>query len=414
MKFRFPQISSAVLERIELLLLFLLFLSCSTSYRITAGGTTIGLAEIAAWVYILWRWAAGGEADKETERDFRWMIRGLRFIAVWAGILWCVSLNWNARREMFLDWVLALLVFSCLLRSPVKDSRRLAFLVILAALPNALLGAVQHVLGIGLAPKDFSGWSENAAGLPVYGFFGHPNDLAVYLYWPFLICIVFIFTGRKAWRALFFILAGLFGAVLYQTISRSTLLTLAAVAVVLAVLVLLPRKKPFLLAMTAGAGAGAAALAWFLSRVSFNQLNLILSGRLLLWKSTLHIISKDLLYLPAGYLFTPPANILVFWIPHNIYLLSWMQFGWLGIPLLAGWGFFFLSSGWNRYERLRRHPVAAVLWVGLAGLFLVNGIVSLYFHEPYVIVNFICVSALWAALVREVDRSPVPAAAGSP
>jgi O-antigen ligase len=403
-RFRAIKIPSTVLEKIEYLMLFLLCLSCSSPYRITTGSLSFGLTGIFAWVYIFWRWVAGGRVKAETGRMARWLIRGLWAIAVWAGFLWLISENWVMRREVFFDWVLAALVFSALLRSPVKVSR-LVLIFVLAAIPNAILGVAQQVSGIGLAPKDFSGWSEGAAFFPVYGFFGHSNDLAVYLYWPFLLAGGLAVSQRGGSRLLYAAMAVLFGLVLYWTVSRTTLLTLCVVAAILALMYFLPRKKVFLTAMAAGLGAAILLLAVIFLTQPTEQINVILSGRLNLWSSTLKIISSDPLRLPFGYLAIPTTRLSVFYIPHNIYLLSWIEFGWPGLLLLMGMAVFFVSGGLKQYEGLRRQPSAACLWAGLAGLFLVNGMTSLYFHEPYMIVNFICAAAIWIFMIREIESS---------
>jgi O-antigen ligase len=403
-RFRAIQIPSAVLEKIEYLMLFLLFLSCSSPYRITTDSLSLGLTEIFAWGYIFWSWVTGGRVEAEAGRTARWLIRGLWAIAVWAGFLWLISENWVMRREMFFDWVLASLVFSALLRSPVKVSR-LVLIFVLAAIPNAVLGVMQHLTGIGLAPKDFSGWSEGAAFFPVYGFFGHSNDLAVFLYWPFLLAGGLAISRRGGSRLLYAAMAVLFGLVLYWTVSRSTLLTLGVVAAILALMYFLPRKKAFLAAMGAGLGAAILLVAAVFLTQPAERINVILSGRLNLWGSALRVISGDPLLLPFGYLSIPPANLPVFWLPHNIYLLSWIEYGWPGILLMIGMAGFFLSGGLKRYAGLRRNPSAACLWAGLAGLFLVNGMASLYLHEPYVIVNFVCIAAIWIFRIREIESS---------
>jgi O-antigen ligase len=400
------QIHPSILGKIEYTLFFLLFLSCSSPYRIWAGNFSVGLSEIGAWVFIFWRWMTGERAEEETERTARWLTRGLRVIVVWAGILWLVSADWAGRREMFYQWLLAALVFSAMLRSPVRDSKRLALLFILAALPNAFLGAVQHLSGIGLAPKDFSGWNAGAAFFPVYGFFGHSNDLAVFLYWPFLLAAG-LAVCRRGWSRLpYALFAVLIGLALYWTISRSTLLTLGAAAVILALMYFLPRRKAFLAAMAAGLGTGVLLLAGIFLTQNLYRIDRILSGRLDLWSSALQVITSDPAWLPFGYLSIPPAGRSVFWLPHNIYLLSWMEFGWPGLVLLIGMAAFFLYDGMKRYAGLRRHPSAACLWAGLAGLFLVNGMASLYFHEPYVVVNFICVAVIWIFQTREIESAP--------
>jgi hypothetical protein len=402
--FRHPKVPAVALEIVEYLLLFALFLYCSTPYRVTTGSASIGLSEIAALLYILWRWATSGGREQNPDPDVRWLIRGIWGLALWAGLLWMLSANWETRQEMIFDWVLAGLVLISLLRSPVRDWRRIAFLYVLAALPNVFLGAMQHGMGIGLSPKDFSGWSKAAQSFPVYGFFGHSNDLAVYLYWPFLVCIGLALSSRAWSRASYLLLSFSYGLVLFWTLSRSTLITLGLVGIVSAMVFLLRRRKTFLAVLGAAAGAAALFLIWVFITFPIEKINPILSGRLKLWGAAWQVISGDPLFLPLGYLIQPPPGLRVFWIPHSIYLLSWLEFGWLGVLLLAGLAWFFLWNGWKRYDRLRLHPAPAVLWIGMAGLFLVNGPFILYFHETYVILNFICVTALWIAQLRETDH----------
>ncbi|MGB7539024.1 MAG: O-antigen ligase family protein [Anaerolineales bacterium] len=394
-------------------MVFMLFLSCTSPYKIWIGDYSIGLTEIGAWVFILWRWMTGGRAAAETGRIARWLIRGLWAIAVWAGILWLLSVNWAGRREMFLDWVLAALVFSALLRSPVKVSR-LALIFVLAAIPNAVLGVVQHLSGIGLAPKDFTGWREGAAFFPVYGFFGHSNDLAVFLYWPFLLSAGLAVLYRGWSRLLCAAMLGLFGLTLYWTVSRSTLLTLGVAAVILGLMFFLPRKKAFLAVMAVGVVAAILLVAGIFLTQPLEQINVMLSGRWNLWGIALQVISGDPLWLPFGYLAIPPAELSIFYLPHNIYLLSWIEYGWPGILLLIGMAVFFISGGVKRYAGLRLQPAAACLWAGLAGLFLVNGMVILYLHEPYVIVNFMCVAAIWIFMIREIDAASAASQTGDP
>ncbi|MBN1439865.1 MAG: hypothetical protein JW929_10690 [Anaerolineales bacterium] len=404
-RFRFTAPAADLLLAAEYFLLFLLFTACSTPYRINPGSVSVGLSEIVAWLYILWRCATGSYGGKEEERNGRWLMRGIGLLAVWAALLWAISPNWITRRGMFTDWLLAGAVLLCLLHSPIKDWKRIALLMVLAALPNAFLGALQYGMGIGLAPKDLSGWSKGAASFPIYGLFRHSNDLAVYLYWPVLLCIGLAASGRNWIRASYAVLAFFFGLILWWTVSRSTLFTLALAGAGLALIFLLRRKKAFAWAMAGGAACAAAGLAGLFLALPLDRINRMISGRLGLWDRTINLIVGDPLLLPMGYLAEPPPTLRVFWIPHNIYLLSWIEYGWPGVVLLAGLAGFFLWGGWKRYERLRSHPGAAALWAGFAGLFLLNGMVSLYFHETYVILNFIAAAAVWIAQMREIDLS---------
>jgi hypothetical protein len=395
------------LETVETALLFLLFLSCATPYRFDIDRFQVSLTEIFAWLFVLWRAAAGG-SPPIAGPAVRWLRRGLWAIAAWSAVVFALSANWNLRRDMVIEWLLAALVFESLMRSPVLNWKRIAGLLIIAALPNVILGWQQHVTGIGLAPKDFFGWSKQAEANPVFGFFGHSNDLAVFLYWPFLLAFGLALRFRSWSRTLFAGFAVLCGFVLIWTVSRSIFFTLAAVGLLLLALVLLPRKNIFL-----GLVAGGISLAVIIARyvwvsLPIREINQFLSGRLNLWSQTWRAITADPLFLPLGYLSVQAGKTSIFWIPHNIYLLAWVEFGWFGVLLLAGLAAYFLVTGWNRYARLRQFLPAAVLWLGFAGQFLINGLDSLYLQEIHVVIGFICIAALWISMLREMDGSQSP------
>jgi O-antigen ligase len=391
-------------EIIEAVCLFLLFFSCTIPYTVVAGSVIVSPSEILAFVFILWRWAVGGKDAAVLDRGIRRLIWGFRIFAVWSGILWLFSNDWIDRRGMFVDWVLAALLAECLVRSPWKDWRRTATLFVLAAIPTAVWAILQRAMGIGLAPKDLAGWGRHASSFPIMGFFGHSNDLAAYLYWPLLVCVglVLAFSSRR--RIAFALLAILYAVVMYFTISRTTLVALVFVAVIAALALLIRRRSLFTLAVAAGAGFTAIAIAWIFTTVPRWRIDAVLSGRLELWNRGLQLIFSDKFLLPFGYSLGSTANNpSIWWLPHNIYSLAWLEFGWPGILGLIGLGVYLIYTGWKRYVELRRRFWAIVLWGGLAGLFLIGGMADLYFHEPYVILNFICVLGLWAAMLREMD-----------
>jgi hypothetical protein len=395
------------LEILESVFLLALFLSCTIPYTVVAGSVLLSPAEIFAWLFILWRWTTGGTERAKLDRGVKRLIWGFRVFAVWSGLLWLFSSDWPERRGMFLDWLLVALLIDCLLRSPWNDWKRIASLYVWAALPTSVWGVIQHAMGIGLAPKDFAGWSSNAASIPIAGFFGHPNDLAIYLYWPLLVCIGLVWAYQSWHRIVYGLLTLFYGLVMYWTISRTTLLAVVFVAVLTALVVLIRRKRIFLLAVIAGVAVTALAISWIFLTIPLDRINSTLSGRLDLWSQGLQLIFSDKYLLPFGYnLSSSGNNPSIWWLPHNIYSLSWLEFGWPGILLLVGLAAYLLYSGWKRYEKLRSHFPAAVLWGGLAGLFLIGGMADLYFQEPYVTINFLCVMALWAAQLREIDASP--------
>lgn len=392
------------LETVELMILFALCLSCTIPYTVLAGSFTISTAEIFAWLFILWRWTVGGAETAKLDRGIRWLIRGFRIFAIWAGILWLSSGDWIDRRGMFVRWVLAALLFECLLRRPWNHWKRLAAVFVWAALPVVIWGVLQHVMGVGLAPKDLSGWGRNASSFPITGFFGHSNDLAVYLYWPLLVSAGLASSFRSWRRVIFILLTLLYSLVMYWTISRSTLLAIIFVAVLTVLVVLIRRRRIFLVAVIAGAILTALAIAWVFLTIPLDRINHTLSGRLDLWNQGLQLILSDKFLLPFGYnLSASSGNPSIWWLPHNIYTLFWLEYGWPGILVLIGLAIYFLYSGWKRYDSLRSHFPTAVLWTGMVGLFLINGMGSLYFHETYVVITFLCVTAVWAAQIIEID-----------
>ena len=397
-------VSKRLLETIEAVLLFALFFSCTIPYIPLVGSTLISPSEILAWLFIVWRWAVGSAEDPKLDRGSRWLIWGFRIFAVWAGLLWFFSNNSTDRSGMFDDWLVAALLVECLLRSPWNDWRRIASLYVLAAIPTVVWGVLQHAMGIGLAPKDLAGWGRHAASIPIAGFFGHSNDLAAYLYWPLLICVGLIVAYPSRRRIGFILLATLYALVMYWTISRTTLVALVFVALVAALALLIRRRSVFLLAVGIVAGASAIAITWIFTTIPKWRIDAVLSGRLELWNHGLQLIASDKFLLPFGYALGSTAdNPSIWWLPHNIYSLAWLEFGWPGILCLLSLGVYLIYSGWKRFDALQTRFPATVLWGGIGGLFLIGGMADLYFHEPYVIINFICVLGLWAAMIREMD-----------
>jgi hypothetical protein len=397
---------TAILVWIEHLLLFLLFFACSTPLRITYNSFSIGVSQLAAYAFILWRAIAGGIKQEKAEHNARWLIRGIFALSLLAGILFALSANWDMRRFMALDWLTAGLVLLCLLRSPLADWKRMAWLFVLAALPSVILGGLQHIAGIGLAPKDLSGWGHDAASSPVFGLSTHSNDLAVFLYWPFL-TVIGLAYGYRGWKRIACaVLAVFFGLIIYWTISRSILITLILLVVLFLIFSLLPQRKWFAWVCAAACAIGILGFLWIVSTHSTAEINAILSGRLDLWSRTASLIGQDKLLLPLGYIEIPPDHIRIYWIPHNMYLLFWILYGWLGSLLLAGAGIYLLRIGWIRYEQLRAQKPAAILWLGFAGVFLIDGMVSLYFHETHFILNGICIIAIWMLQIASIDSEP--------
>jgi hypothetical protein len=386
-------------QTIDEALLFVIFLACSSPARFYIGPFVMGYAEPAVLVFILWRVLSGQRTSGSRKISGRGLLLGFWSAVIWIAVLWVLANNWSDRREGLFGWVLSAALLTVLLLQPPKNWGRIAILFVLASLPNLLVALYQRLMGIGIAPKDFIGWNtQTASTRPVMGFFGHPNDLATYLYWPFLLSVG-LAINQKRWRRLLLFAIALFcGLILFWSVSRTILVTLCFVAFFTFLLLLVHRRRVFFLLAFLGFLAAAIAVIWIVHTQSATWISDILSGRPAIWQLTTRTIFSDPFLLPLGYLSIPPPSLPLLWIPHNIYLLAWLNYGIVGLLLLVVLVVYILFSGWQRYDTLRKNGPAALLWVGMAGLFLVNGLASLYFHENYLLLTFVSVLVLWVGL----------------
>jgi hypothetical protein len=380
------------------ILLFAFFVSLSAGWEIPAQGPLIYLAGFFALLLILFLWIAEPPARlSPPSLSNRPVIFAFRGFAAWAGLLWVLAPNWGMRTGTVLGWFLSALVLSSLLGRRNLDWRQASLLFALGALPVTGAGLYQHFAAIGLYRKDLVGWFAGATSVPVVGFFGHPNDFANYLYWPLLAAGGTAFEVRGWRRAALLGLALLLALVILWTYSRATLLAVLFAAVVWLGSRFLRRKRDFILGLAALVVLASAALLWAIHRYSARQ---VLSGRLQLWTRAVQDILHGPYYLIAGYLAVPSPRLRVFYYPHNIYLLIWTLYGVVGLAALMALGIFLLRLGWRLYRELRDQPTFAALWAGMAGFFLVNGMVSFYFQETYDQLMFVTVLVLMLGLNR--------------
>jgi O-antigen ligase len=242
----------------------------------------------------------------------------------------------------------------------------------------------------------------------VIGLFGHSNDFSVYLFWPFVLSLGLAIERRK-WQRIFFVFFTVLCAlILYWTVSRTVLLTVVGVVFCFLLLVLFRRKRFFALTLLLLFGLGVIGVLLILQTKSAAEINYFLSGRPELWRLALEPIFADPLLLPLGYLAVPPSSLNIIWLPHNIYLYAWLNYGVVGFLLLAGLAGFVLITMWKQYNMLRKSPLAAFLWIGLAGLLLVNGLASLYLHENYILLTFTSILAIGIGLIQEWQDAIIP------
>ena len=392
-------------QTIDEILLFLIFLACSIPARYFVGPYVMGFAEPATLIFLAWRFLSRSRsAEKKISRGSI-LIIGFWIATIWIAFLWVLANNWNDRREGLLGWALAAALLTVLLTQPPKNWKRVAFLFVLASFPNLIAAAYQRLMGIGLGPKDLTGWYQGGTTKPVMGFFGHPNDFAVYLYWPFLLSIG-LAIDQTRWRRVFLCATTLYsGLMLFWSLSRTILATLCFVALFTLFLLLIRKRRIFVLAASLIFGAAVIAVLWVIQTHSAAWINDILSGRPYYWQLALQSILSDPLLMPLGYLAIPPPGLALLWAPHNIYILAWLNYGVVGLLLLVSLAGYILHWGWQRYDALRKNAPAALLWVGMAGLFLVNGLASLYFQETYILLTFVSVLAIWIGLQNEANPS---------
>ena len=378
-----------------------LFVSLSMGQHVSSGPWTVQVSEPFAGVTIAGIWALGSPStDGRTLRGGarRLLALGFWVMAAWCVILWLIGENWQARSGLVWPWIICALLVTILPSKLQADWNSIAFLFVLGAIPLTAMAFAQHFAGVGYGHKSLLGWVTGTSTVPVTGFMGFPNDMAGYLLWPLVVSVGLVFSGSKLRRTISTLCVVLLGAALFWTYSRGALLSVLVAVVLFTVLLSLRHRRDALIALlVAGMAAGIAA-ALVLARYPIAQLT---SGRPLLWAKTLGIIGSDRLWLLFGYLSVIPPDLQVWWYPHNIYLLSWMQFGLLGFLFLAAIVGYLVRLGWVSFDALRKGKAAAALWSGTLGFFLVEGMVANDLLEPYSLLTFACALMILAGLIDQ-------------
>jgi hypothetical protein len=389
--------------------LFLLFLSFSFPLRITIGSFEYyTLPEIAAFLYIVWRFASRPKESAKPNAAVSFFLRACWLAVAWIAVLWLCASNWQDRHGPLLDWILAVTLLTIIVRFPPKipeGIKRYATLFVLAALPNVIYGVVQFFIGSGLRHKDLLGWRWRAGSIPVNGFFTSPNDLAIFVFWSLLLAVGLAVAERR-WnyrRMAFTVLAVVYGFVLFGTYSR---LTLAAAICALAAFFLLPvlQRKHFL---WLSALYPLSVVGVVVGVSQFYPIRKLLSHRLVLWQRTLNVIFQNPVNLLFGYLSSARLRgASIWWIPHNIYLLAWVEFGIVGFLGLVALAVFLAVQSWKHFESLRTNPLWAALTLALGGMMLIIGMGSLYLFEGFTLLTFFTLVALWCVLFNGLSASP--------
>jgi hypothetical protein len=393
---------------VEYFLIGMLCFTCSLPFKVNVSNFSVFPVAVAAFVYLAWRIAIRTSARTPSPRWERLLATGFVTAAVTCAVIWIFAANWRDRTDLLWGWILAAGVFVALLDAAhQKDisGRVLAILFIVCSLPNAMDGLSQHFLVTAGRTKDWSGWSGRASNIPVTGFFGFANEMAVFQYWPVLLSIGLALHFKRWTRFLFIALAILHSIVLYESMSRATILTAAGALGVLAILLWIRNRKIFLALSGVGSILLAGAGAW----VVFQLPHKVISGRLNLWEKTFDLIYRGPFGLPAGYIGDAPVKFSVFWVPHNVFLYLWVFLGWIGFLLALGLVIFLAIDLWKNYPILHKNPFAASLLIGLGAILAVNGMVTLYLHEVFHLITFSIILSIWAMARREMLESAVDA-----
>jgi hypothetical protein len=390
---------------VEYLLLAIIFFTCSVPYKINISSFSIFPIEIATFVYLIWRWVWGKKAAVPTLIRERNLLVGLVVLIGLSSVIWSISINWHDRTDLLWGWIFATLLFSAILDSARQreiDLRIMAILFVLCALPNAIVGLQQYWLGSIFPHKGWFGWDQNATMVPISGLFGYPNEMGNYQYWIFVLSIGFCFTTKRFYRLAFLFLSGLNLLILIFTISRSVLLGIICFIALLLYILLVRSRRQFLVFFSGSVLMITSAIVWILPKIPRQ----LLSNRVQLWQKTIQLIISDRYWLPFGILRELAKGRSAFWIPHNVFLFSWIYFGWGGILLLTALMIYLFMTGWKYYSQLRRNAIGLVLWVGLGSMILINGMATLYLHEVYDVITFIIILAFWAIAWRQIAISP--------
>jgi hypothetical protein len=383
------------------------FVSLSITQYFSVGGLTAEIDELGAALAILslWiLWESPASARVPNHRGGWWITLAFSGLAIWCGVVWLLAGNWQDRMGILQSWVLcALLAYVLLVRARL-NWEEIAFAFALASIPNSALAVYQHFSGIGYGYKDLVGWIQGSAGgpKPVIGFFSFSNDMAAYLLWPFVISVGLAFQGPTIRRILSGLCALLAALALFWTFSRTAILTAGVALVLCAIISLARNRRAALLGLGVAALVAALAAAAVLARHTFMTLS---SGRPVVWLEALQMIRSDRFFLAIGYLDAFKGSaVSPFWVPHNIYLMLWMQFGVLGVVFLLGLLSQVIWLGWTGYREVRSRPLLLASWSVLLAFFFIEGMATNDLLEPYSLLTFAVGICLLVGLAEQVPQ----------
>jgi O-antigen ligase len=389
---------------------------------LTAMGWLLG------WLLELVVWLQSARNQKPPGFGASWHPTGLDLGVLALLALGACSLLWAEHQRValreFRTVILEAVIFYALLRAMVRKERE-AWLVadawVLGGALIALIGVVQWVAGQNLITADDI-WR-------VRGFYGSPNNLALYLGRVFPLTVaVAAFAGfdtrasQGTWwnsRRFGYGVAALFMvAALLLTYSRGA--WLVGVPASLLFLAAMRGRRAFAVAagvvfiaavaMLLGAGGGRlASLVDPSTGTTFFRLQLWQSSVAMVGDRPLLGVGLDnFLYQYRSHYVMPTAweefNLSH---PHNLVLDFWLRLGLLGVGILAWLLVGFFRQGWNAYRRLPEG------WDRLLVLGLLAGMVNFVAHglvdNAFFLVDLAFVFVLMLALVqipRQVTRLP--------
>ena len=327
------------------------------------------------------RWVDGLRSWPATIQPSDWAVLALVAVAA-LSLLWAEEGRVAARE--FRTVVLESALFYGLLRAMVREPRQAWPVVdawLLGGVLIALVGVGQWVLGRGLITAD-GVWR-------VRGFYGSPNNLALYLGRLLPLALAFLAWGRQRRRWAYGLAAVVLAAALFLTYSRgawvvgvpASLLFLAAMrgrrTFVLAVGLLL--VVAVLLVLLAGPGR-------LISLLDASQGTTFF--RLQLWQSSLAMI-RDHPFLGVGldnflYQYRSHYVLPTAWEefnlshPHNFVLDFWLRLGLAGLAVIFWLLAVFFRRGWNLYRNIPASNERLLILGLMAGMvnFVAHGLVD--------------------------------------
>jgi len=343
----------------------------------------ISLVEIALLLWIgVEAMRGGGLSPRRMPASGKWMGLLILGLAVWAGILWLVGLDWRYNLNEVRWLLLSVPAFVLLLSTSEQEIARRLAIVLVIAVVAALVADLQGVTGAFPPPfAEFSSkqrWLSSdmaVEGTVAVGLFRHSNMYGGFIFWPLMISIGGVMQKGKRWVWALGVI--FFGASLYLSYYRGLLLGLGmALAAFTLIMTPFPRRfvaaglvaLPILMVLASILGYALKPSAAFFETLRY---------RINLWQDVLNFIRSDpwILAFGAGY---HPGPALQFSQagadPHNAYLYMLMHYGLPGVLILMAIMGHVVLLGWRAYVRgaMTQRPIMAALWAGLLAWFVTS------------------------------------------